>query len=125
MGTGPIQNWWPGASYVTWIGIDGFYSKPSDTFASVFGKTISQARALTTKPKPVLLAETAVGPQANQFANIIQPVRGRPEGQRPRPGLVRHCAARRSDPQDWRIESSPTAEPAFQLGVQDLFGSSG
>ena len=70
-GTGPIQNWWPGAAYVSWIGIDGFYSKPSDTFASVFGKTISQARALTTKPKPVLLAETAVGPQANQFANII------------------------------------------------------
>ena len=35
--TGPIVSWWPGASYVTWVGIDGYYLKPSDTFDSVFG----------------------------------------------------------------------------------------
>ena len=24
-GTGPIASWWPGAQYVTWVGIDGYY----------------------------------------------------------------------------------------------------
>ena len=27
-GTGPIASWWPGASYVTWVGIDGYYVPP-------------------------------------------------------------------------------------------------
>ncbi len=67
-GTGPIRSWWPGAAYVTWVGIDGYYYHPSDTFASVFGQTIAQVRAFTRKP--VLLSETAVGPQAGQAAKI-------------------------------------------------------
>ena len=36
--TGPIQNWWPGDAYVSWVGIDGYYYRPSDTFASIFGR---------------------------------------------------------------------------------------
>jgi mannan endo-1,4-beta-mannosidase len=58
--TGPIASWWPGARYVTWVGVDGYYYRRSDTFARVFGRTIDQVRALTCKP--VLLSETAVGP---------------------------------------------------------------
>jgi hypothetical protein len=67
-GTGPIQDWWPGASYVTWIGIDGYYYLPYDTFASVFGQTIVQVRMFTDKP--LLLSETAIGPLAGQAAKI-------------------------------------------------------
>lgn len=67
-GTGPIQDWWPGASYVTWIGIDGYYYLPSDTFATVFGQTIVQIRMLTDKP--LLISETAIGPLAGQAAKI-------------------------------------------------------
>ena len=67
-GTGPVASWWPGAQYVTWVGIDGYYYRSSDTFASVFGQTITQVRAFTSKP--VLLSETAVGPDGNQFAKI-------------------------------------------------------
>jgi hypothetical protein len=58
-GTGPIALWWPGAQYVTWVGIDGYYYRPSDTFFSIFSKTIAQVRTFTTRP--VLLSETAVG----------------------------------------------------------------
>jgi hypothetical protein len=29
--------WWPGASYVTWVGIDRYYLKPSWKFAPLFG----------------------------------------------------------------------------------------
>ena len=39
--------WWPGEQYVTWIGIDGYYYRPSWTFASLFGPTIKAVRALT------------------------------------------------------------------------------
>ena len=59
--TGPIASWWPGADYVTWAGIDGYYYIPANNFVSVFGKTIAQVRAITNKP--VLLSETAVGPE--------------------------------------------------------------
>jgi mannan endo-1,4-beta-mannosidase len=68
-GSGPIASWWPGTKYVTWVGIDGYYFAPSDTFKSVFGTTIQQVRKFTMKP--ILLSETAVGPGTrNQFAMI-------------------------------------------------------
>ena len=60
-GTGPIGSWWPGSQYVTWVGIDGYYYRPSDTFSSIFGQTITQVRILTGKP--ILLSETAAGPR--------------------------------------------------------------
>ena len=70
MGTGPIMSWWPGANYVTWVGIDGFfYSRPTDAFSRVFVSTIDQVRAATSKP--ILLSETGVARGANQHANIL------------------------------------------------------
>src|SRR6202050_1482697 len=47
--------WWPGSSYVTWVGIDGYYTSSSEMFASVFGPTITQVRAVTRKP--VIISE--------------------------------------------------------------------
>ncbi len=58
-GVGPAAPWWPGAQYVSWVGIDGFYDRPSDTFAALFGPAIAQVRTLT--PKPILLSDTGVG----------------------------------------------------------------
>jgi len=60
--------WWPGSSYVTWVGIDGYYLNPSSTFASLFGPTIAAVRALTHAP--VLIAETAAAPATGQPAKI-------------------------------------------------------
>jgi mannan endo-1,4-beta-mannosidase len=114
-GTGPIASWWPGARYVTWVGIDGYYYRPTDTFASVFGQTISQVRALTSKP--VLLAETAVGPGAGQFDKIQDLFQGMATYKTL--GLVWFDEAQHGgiDRQDWRIEDSETAEISFRLGV--------
>ena len=66
--TQPIAEFWPGRGYVTWVGIDGYYFRPSDTFNSVFGPTIGQVRKFTSKP--ILLSETAVGPSADRLGNI-------------------------------------------------------
>jgi mannan endo-1,4-beta-mannosidase len=60
--------WWPGSAYVTWVGIDGYYLKPSWKFAPLFGPTIGAVRALTGDP--ILIAETGAVPAAGQPAKI-------------------------------------------------------
>ncbi len=60
--------WWPGRSYVNWVGIDGYYSSPSVTFASLFGPTVAAVRELTGDP--ILVAETSATPAAGQPAKI-------------------------------------------------------
>ena len=60
--------WWPGSLYVTWVGIDGYYLKPSWKFAPLFGPTIGAVRALTADP--ILIAETGAVPAAGQPAKI-------------------------------------------------------
>jgi mannan endo-1,4-beta-mannosidase len=60
--------WWPGSSYVTWVGIDGYYLKPNWQFAPLFGPTIGAVRALTSDP--ILIGETGAVPDADQPAKI-------------------------------------------------------
>jgi mannan endo-1,4-beta-mannosidase len=116
--TGPIASWWPGAGYVTWVGIDGYYYDQYDNFTSVFGKTIAQVRALTGKP--VLLSETAVGPEAGQSAKIGNLFAGMRQYQTL--GLVWFDIAQHDGlyHQDWRIENSPAAESAFRRDASAL-----
>jgi mannan endo-1,4-beta-mannosidase len=64
----PPASWWPGNSYVTWVGIDGYYLEPNWQFAPLFGPTIAKVRALTSDP--ILIAETGATPAAGQPAKI-------------------------------------------------------
>jgi mannan endo-1,4-beta-mannosidase len=116
-GTGPVRSWWPGANYVTWVGIDGYYYRRSDTFARLFGRTIAQVREFTAKP--VLLSETAVGPRAGQAGKIRDLFTGM--RQYATLGLVWFDIPQHQGiyHQDWRIEDSPAAETAFRQGVRD------
>jgi hypothetical protein len=117
-GTGPVASWWPGAGYVTWIGVDGYYYRPTDTFASVFGQTIDQVRKFTQKP--VLLSETAVGPSAGQYNKIQDLFKGM--NLYGTLGLVWFDKNQRADKpyhQDWRLADNGLAEASFQLGVKD------
>jgi glycosyl hydrolase family 26 len=116
--SGPIASWWPGAQYVTWVGIDGYYFRPADTFATVFGQTIDQVRQFTSKP--ILLSETAVGPSAGQFAKIGDLFSGMRKYKtlglvwfdKPQDQGIYH--------QDWRIEGDQPAVAAFRLGIATL-----
>jgi len=116
--TGPLASWWPGARYVTWVGIDGYYYRPSSTFTTVFGETIAQVRALTRKP--VLLSEAGVGPRAGQSAKIQNLFAGMRQYQTL--GLVWFDIAQHQGiyHQDWRIEDSRAAAAAFRLGASSL-----
>jgi mannan endo-1,4-beta-mannosidase len=118
--TGPAASWWPGAQYVTWVGIDGYYTHPSDTFASVFGKTITQVRAFTSKP--VLLSETAVAPGAGQFVKIQDLFHGIATYNTL--GLVWFDKDQQGvggmNHQDWRIEDNQQAGISFRLGTREV-----
>jgi mannan endo-1,4-beta-mannosidase len=58
-GASALAPWWPGAAYVTWVGVDGYYRYPAATFASVFDGTLHQVARLDPGA-PVLITETAV-----------------------------------------------------------------
>jgi mannan endo-1,4-beta-mannosidase len=117
-GTGPVASWWPGARYVSWVGIDGYYYRPSDTFTSVFGTTIDQVRNFTKKP--VLLSEAAVGPRAGQIAKINNLFAGMKHYGTL--GLVWFDKAQDDGiyHQDWRLEGDFRAEAVFRLGISGL-----
>ena len=103
--------WWPGSSYVTWVGIDGYYFKRSWTFASLFGPTIKAVRALTLDP--ILISETAARPETGQPAKIADLVAGiRAYGLL---GFVWFDAVGKFG--DWRL-ISPAAIAAFARGAK-------
>jgi mannan endo-1,4-beta-mannosidase len=60
--------WWPGKSYVNWVGLDGYYYQSSWTFSSLFGPTIAAIRELTRDP--ILLAETGAAAGSTQPSKI-------------------------------------------------------
>jgi hypothetical protein len=124
-GTGPIASWWPGASYVTWVGIDGYYVRPADTFASVFGTTITQVRTFTSKP--VLLSETAVGPAVGSAADRIAKIQDLFHGMAKYEtlGLVWFDKTQHGSifHQDWRLADNALARLSFQTGVRNELAS--
>ena len=105
---------------MTWVGIDGYYLNPSDTFDSVFAKTIEQVDSFTTKP--ILLSETAVTPSGDQYTNIRNLFEG--ISQFKTLGLVWFDADQNGPGpthQDWRLEgTSPLVQAAFRVGVAGL-----
>ena len=100
--------WWPGSSYVNWVGIDGYYYYPSWTFASLFGPTITKVRELTRDP--ILIAETGAASSTDQPAKIADLFAGvRAYGLL---GFVWFNQDGVTKTQDWRI-SDPSAYAAF------------
>lgn len=101
-------NWWPGNSYVTWVGLDGYYYQPSWTFASLFGPTIAATRALTRDP--ILIAET--GAAADQPTRITDMFAGIDLY-----GLLGFVWFDAKADQDWRL-TRPAAIAAFRQGAK-------
>jgi mannan endo-1,4-beta-mannosidase len=101
--------WWPGNSYVNWVGIDGYYYQPSWTFAALFGSTIKAVRALTLDP--ILISETAA-PAADQPAKIADLFAGIHAY-----GLLGLVWFDHDKSQEWSI-SSPQAFAAFRRGAE-------
>src|SRR6202044_526006 len=104
--------WWPGDGYVTWVGVDGYYTAPGDTFKWVFGAVLSEVQGLG---KPVIISETAVGPgTGNQVSGIDNLFAGLRASKLL--GLIWFDKAQDSGQykQDWRLEGSSALVPAFR-----------
>jgi mannan endo-1,4-beta-mannosidase len=104
--------WWPGSSYVTWVGIDGYYLKPSWMFAPLFGPTIKVVQSLSHHPIPILIAETGVVPNANQPAKIANLFAGIHDY-----GLLGFVWFDAKGVKDWRLDSR-SAIAAFRRGAR-------
>jgi mannan endo-1,4-beta-mannosidase len=108
------KRWWPGSSYVTWVGIDGYYLNSSSVFSSLFGPTIAAVRALTRAP--ILIAETAAAPAAGQPAKIADLFAGVRLY-----GLLGFVWFDSIHVHDWRLHT-PAAIAAFRRGAKALKG---
>jgi mannan endo-1,4-beta-mannosidase len=104
--------WWPGAGYVTWVGVDGYYTRPGQTFRSVFGSVLSEVSGFG---KPIIISETAVGPgtrdQVGGIENLFSGLRASRLL-----GLIWFDQAQDDGQykQDWRLEGSSALVSAFR-----------
>lgn len=101
--------WWPGASYVNWVGVDAHYVNPTDTFTAVFGNTIRAVRRVTSDP--ILVAETAIKPgpeQPRQLANLYQTTFTSS-------GLLGFVWFNRNSRFDWKLEGRAKTLAVFRL----------
>jgi mannan endo-1,4-beta-mannosidase len=101
--------WWPGSEYVNWVGIDGYYLRPSYLFTSLFGPTITVIRELTGDP--IIIAETGAPQGAAQPAEIADLATGVRTY-----GLLGFVWFDAPGAMDWRI-SSPAAIAAYRAAA--------
>ena len=102
--------WWPGSSYVNWVGIDGYYQKSNWAFAPLFGPTIAKVRTFTHDP--ILIAETGVAAMANQPTKITNLFKGIHDY-----GLLGFVWFDSTTTKNYRIKS-PAAAAAFREGAK-------
>jgi mannan endo-1,4-beta-mannosidase len=107
--------WWPGSRYVNWVGIAGYYYKPSVQFASLFGPTIVAVRELTGDP--IIIAETGASPAAGKPAKISDLFAGVRAY-----GLLGFVWFDSIGHEDWRIDT-PAASAAFRDGALTYRGA--
>jgi serine/threonine protein kinase len=106
--------WWPGAQYVTWVGIDGTYSRPSDTFATVFGHAIHKVRYFTARP---ILLTVTMKRTSGQFAAITDLFDGMRRSKAI--GLMWSGQGQRDGAHPHRVMGA-VARLAFRLGAASL-----
>jgi Glycosyl hydrolase family 26 len=116
--TGPLRAYWPGRRYVDWVGIDGYYYQPSDTFRYVFRYQLRQVRRITHDP--VLLSEVGIGQRAGQSRKLPGLIAGIIHNNLL--GLVWFDVAQHDGiyHQDWRLEGHPRALAALRRGADRL-----
>ena len=118
--TGPVHDWWPGASYVNWVGVSGYYFVPGETFGYIFKPVVASIRKFTQDP--VLIAETASAPGKGQSQRINDLFAGAREEHYL--GLVwfdhDSSGSGGGGPytgKDWRLEGHPAEIKAFRAAL--------
>lgn len=113
----PLRPYWPGGTYVNWIGLDGYWWGPHSssglTFSAIFYPTLTQVRQFTNRP--VIIAETAGAPGYKVIA-----VHDLFSGVEHTPGLLGFVWFNINAPvDDWRLQDSPAAVTAYRSAAED------
>jgi mannan endo-1,4-beta-mannosidase len=112
-----VSAWWPGAAWVDWAGISGYYYFPQDRFAGVFGTTVAELRRFTGDP--VFIGETGIGPGPDAAAQVADLFAGMRADRVL--GFAWFDQAQDDPPyhQDWRLADDPAALAAFRAAVKE------
>lgn len=116
--SGAMAAWWPGSAYVTWVGVDGYYYRRTETFATVFSPSIVAIRKFTADP--ILLSETGIGQvagQAKMMGDLFAGIRRYQLA-----GLVWFDVCQHGGffHQCWRLEGHPAAIAAFRIDLRSM-----
>lgn len=116
-GSPSLKDWYPGDQYVDWVGLDGYFEQPTDTFQSVFGPSIQELRSFTNKP--FIIGETGVSGNtgAAQITSVftgLSMIGGI--------GIVYFNETQTGDSthQDWNLLNNPSSLAAFTAAVQQF-----
>ena len=124
-----LGNYWPGAEYVDWFGMDGYnwypqdpwgHSRPYQSFDDCFSDVY--ARLLRLALKPVIIAEFASGEfsrgEMNKAAWITETF-ARMKADYAWVKMFTWFNIRKE--LDWRVDSSPAALQAFRTAMADPY----
>jgi mannan endo-1,4-beta-mannosidase len=116
-----LKPFYPGDAYVDWVGFDGYFYDHHDTYATVFGYTISQVRAFTKRP--MFIVETG----ANQTSGRSRAIHSIFAGAAKTPGLLGliYFDENKTSVHDWYINDDPPALTAFRAGASAYLKSAG
>ncbi len=104
----PPKLWWPGRKYVNWVGISGYYRHADDRWAHIFNSTLANVAKFSSKP--ILIAETAVGPfrrRARMITNFFA-------GLRRHRKLLGFTWFDLNKTENWQLEGDKPAVAAFK-----------
>jgi hypothetical protein len=99
------------------VGIDGYFYYRTESFTTLFGRTISGIRRFTGDP--VLIAETGIAPGMGRAAEIRELFSGAQSA-----GLLGVVWFDDSGYRDWLIDNDPAALAAFKQAAQGFGGVS-
>lgn len=113
---GALRAWWPGSSWVNYVGVDGYYYTASATYSSVFGTMLKKIRTFSLAP--VLITEVGVGPNPNRVKQIAALYADATAAHIS--GVIWFDVAQHHGlyNQDWRLEDDPAALAAFEKAVR-------
>ncbi|OGC21279.1 hypothetical protein A2291_06245 [candidate division WOR-1 bacterium RIFOXYB2_FULL_42_35] len=114
-----ISAYYPGDQYVDWIGVDGYnwgyYAWCS--FDTVFSTVYNTLTSLTQKP--LMIGEFSSSEQGGSKAAWITDTFTKIESTYPRVKIFNWFNENKE--RDWRVNSSSTAETAFNTSLQDSY----
>jgi hypothetical protein len=117
-GAAPLSRYYPGDSYVDWIGLSGYYGTGGQraylSFDEIFDRSLTELATFTAKP--VVISETGATDVTGQRTRWIREMFARLPSYPEVIGVIWFEATKEID---WRIAGSPAAAAAFAEGAAD------